>query len=228
MLCPYVVLGNKTFALVTHETQDEVIFIPLETLKITRESPGAFHKKWVQSNCPHIVAADHLLKETERREFGGEEVVNVLQSNRLRYLMPVHYTGDHEVELFSTKGRFLRSVKLQSYFPITGQPSHVKETIDMATATKKAAAGGKTTKSAAAPKASKKATVTAKAAPAAEGKTPGRKPGVGAYIRELLLEGKLDTAAILAKVATKFPESKAGPSDVSWNKGKLKRDGLLA
>lgn len=225
MLCPYVVLGNKTFALVVRETQDEVVFIPLETLEVTRESPGAFHKKWVQSNCPHIVAADHLLKETERRKFGGEAVVAMLQSNRLRYLMPVHYVGDHEVELFSKQGRFLRSVKLRPYFPITGQPSYVKETIHMATATKKAATGGKT-KSEAVTK-SKKNAVTAKPA-AAEGKTPGRKPGVGAYIRELLLEGKLDTTAILAKVATKFPESKAGPSDVSWNKGKLKRDGLLA
>lgn len=227
MLCPYVVLGNKTFALVTRETPDEVVFIPLETLRVTRESPGPFHKKWVTCNCPHIVAADHLLKETERREFGGEDTVAVLQSNRLRYLMPEHYTGDHEVELFSTQGRFLRSVKLRPYFPITGQPSYVKETINMATATKKAATGGKTKEKTAAPEKTTKKAVAVKAAPA-EAKTSGRKPGVGAYIRELLLEGKLDTAGILAKVASKFPESKAGPSDVSWNKGKLKRDGQLA
>jgi hypothetical protein len=48
--------------------------------------------------------------------------------------------------------------------------------------------------------------------------------GSGAYIRRLLKAGYVDTQAILAAVHSQFEGSKAGPSDVSWNKGKLKKD----
>jgi hypothetical protein len=41
----------------------------------------------------------------------------------------------------------------------------------------------------------------------------------------MLVEGKLDTAGILAVVHKEFPDSKAGPSDVSWNKAKLRAQG---
>jgi hypothetical protein len=51
-----------------------------------------------------------------------------------------------------------------------------------------------------------------------------RAPGSGALIRELLLKGK-DTDQILAEVHKKFPESKAGPADVSWNRGRLRKEG---
>jgi hypothetical protein len=48
--------------------------------------------------------------------------------------------------------------------------------------------------------------------------------GSGAYIRRLLKAGFVDTAAILKAVHAQFEGSKAKASDVSWNKGKLKKD----
>jgi hypothetical protein len=64
-----------------------------------------------------------------------------------------------------------------------------------------------------------------KAAPAkAKTERTPRAPGSGALIRELILKGK-DTDAILAEVHKKFPDSKAGPADVSWNRGRLRREG---
>lgn len=48
--------------------------------------------------------------------------------------------------------------------------------------------------------------------------------GVGAFIRGMLAEGR-GTEAILAAVRSKFPDSKAGPSDVAWNKRKMRLDG---
>lgn len=51
-----------------------------------------------------------------------------------------------------------------------------------------------------------------------------RKPGSGALIRECVLKG-WDNEKILAAVAKQFPDSKAGPSDISWNKGKLRKEG---
>jgi hypothetical protein len=50
--------------------------------------------------------------------------------------------------------------------------------------------------------------------------------GSGAYIRRLLVAGHLDTDAILEAVHAQFPGSKAKASDVAWNKGKLKKDGV--
>lgn len=50
------------------------------------------------------------------------------------------------------------------------------------------------------------------------------RPGSGAYIREQLLAGKA-TDAIIKEVHEKFPGSKAGPSDIAWNRGKLRKDG---
>jgi site-specific DNA-cytosine methylase len=54
-----------------------------------------------------------------------------------------------------------------------------------------------------------------------------RKPGSGARIREMLLAGRL-TPDILAVIHSEFPGSKAGPSDVSWNKQKLRNDARAA
>lgn len=48
------------------------------------------------------------------------------------------------------------------------------------------------------------------------------KPGSGARIRELLEEGK-STGEILEIIHEEFPESTAGPSDVSWNRRKLRQ-----
>jgi site-specific DNA-cytosine methylase len=47
--------------------------------------------------------------------------------------------------------------------------------------------------------------------------------GSGARIRELLLRGFM-TPKILELIHVEFPGSKAGPSDVSWNKQKLRKD----
>ncbi len=66
---------------------------------------------------------------------------------------------------------------------------------------------------------SKKRTTNAKTV-----KTNGN-GGSGAYIRELIMGGKHDTARIVEMVHKKFPESRAKAGDVSWNRGKLKRDG---
>ena len=56
---------------------------------------------------------------------------------------------------------------------------------------------------------------------------PPRDPGEGsgAYIRRLLLLGAAPDA-ILERVHAQFPGSKATASDVAYNKGKLKKDGL--
>lgn len=50
------------------------------------------------------------------------------------------------------------------------------------------------------------------------------KPGSGVRIRELLMKGK-DADEILSIIHKEFPGSKATKSDVSWNKGRLKREG---
>lgn len=52
------------------------------------------------------------------------------------------------------------------------------------------------------------------------------RPGSGVRIRELLKQG-VDPDAIVATIHKEFPGSKATKSDVSWNKGKLKRAGEL-
>jgi len=54
----------------------------------------------------------------------------------------------------------------------------------------------------------------------------GRKPGSGAFIRELILEGKYDDETIVKMTHKQFPDSKCSVKDVGWNKGKLKRDGI--
>jgi hypothetical protein len=68
-----------------------------------------------------------------------------------------------------------------------------------------------------------------RAQPAAAGGSNGAAhapyKGSGYRIRQMLVEGKLDTAGILAVVHKEFPDSKAGPSDVSWNKAKLRAQG---
>lgn len=53
------------------------------------------------------------------------------------------------------------------------------------------------------------------------------RPGVGsgAFIRWLLMTGQFTTEEILKMVHDNYPGSKAGPSDVSWNRGKLRKAG---
>lgn len=65
----------------------------------------------------------------------------------------------------------------------------------------------------------------ASSGPRAPGST---RRGSGERTRELILEGKLDTAGILAVIHKEFPGSKAGPSDVSWNRAKLRKLGKVA
>lgn len=48
------------------------------------------------------------------------------------------------------------------------------------------------------------------------------KPGSGARMRDLISEG-LSTGEILETIHEEFPQSKAGPSDVSWNRRKLRQ-----
>ena len=54
--------------------------------------------------------------------------------------------------------------------------------------------------------------------------TAAPRRGSGYRIRELLCEGR-PTEAILATIRAEFPESKAGPSDVAWNRAKLRQQG---
>lgn len=53
-----------------------------------------------------------------------------------------------------------------------------------------------------------------------------KKPGSGARIREMLLKG-MESEEILKVIHKEFPDSTAKSSDVSWNRGKLRKDGLL-
>jgi hypothetical protein len=62
--------------------------------------------------------------------------------------------------------------------------------------------------------------------PAAGAKVAGpKKPGSGMRIRELLMK-RVGTDEILKIIHKEFPGSKAKSSDVAWNKGKLKADGV--
>lgn len=84
---------------------------------------------------------------------------------------------------------------------------------------------------------SKAALEKAKAAPGPKAAAPAakkakaekgpKKVGSGERIRQLLLEGK-DADAILVIIHKEFEGSKAAKSDVSWNKGWLKRNGQAA
>jgi hypothetical protein len=53
-----------------------------------------------------------------------------------------------------------------------------------------------------------------------------RKPGSGTFIRTLLAEGRLSDDAILSRVHQEFPGSKATKADISWNKRKLRLEGI--
>ena len=52
--------------------------------------------------------------------------------------------------------------------------------------------------------------------------SPGE--GSGAYMRRLMRSGYDDTTAILAAVHANFKGSKAGPSDVAWNRAKIRKE----
>lgn len=64
----------------------------------------------------------------------------------------------------------------------------------------------------------------ARAGGSGEPRTP--KAGIGARIRGMILEG-VSTEAILTTIHKEFPASRATAADVSWNRGRLRRDGLL-
>lgn len=55
---------------------------------------------------------------------------------------------------------------------------------------------------------------------------PAAGQGSGAYIKSLLLGGAHTTEQILALVHQHFPKSKASKSDVVWNRGRLKKEGV--
>lgn len=48
----------------------------------------------------------------------------------------------------------------------------------------------------------------------------------GEFIRAKLVQGKLDTNGIVAEVKKRYKGSKVAPSDVYWNRGRLKREGI--
>jgi len=49
--------------------------------------------------------------------------------------------------------------------------------------------------------------------------------GTGAYIRRLLSAGT-DGDTVLAAVRANFPNSRATMADISWNRGRLKKDAI--
>lgn len=48
----------------------------------------------------------------------------------------------------------------------------------------------------------------------------------GALIRARLVEGKMSAAEIVAEVHKRFKDSSAKASDVYWNRGRLKKEGV--
>lgn len=72
------------------------------------------------------------------------------------------------------------------------------------------------TKKAKAPKVNKAAKVKKEKDPSK------RKPGSGAFIRNLIKTTKLDNQAILDRVKKTFSDSKATTKDVSWNRSQMK------
>ena len=72
---------------------------------------------------------------------------------------------------------------------------------------------------------------TPKSPPPTSSGNPGGVPfmpeageGSGAYMRRLMRSGHDDSAVILAAVHANFPGSKAGPSDVAWNRVKVRKE----
>jgi len=57
------------------------------------------------------------------------------------------------------------------------------------------------------------------------GNAPPKDTTCGCYIRSLVMVGTLTTAEILAKVKKHYPDSTSRPSDVSWNRAKLRAAG---
>lgn len=51
--------------------------------------------------------------------------------------------------------------------------------------------------------------------------------GSGAYMRRMMVDGFTDPDTLLAAVLAQYPGSKATKSDVSYNKNKLKQDGVV-
>jgi hypothetical protein len=222
-----------------NEADDTVLYVPIDTLKGVVETTKKFFKEYHTTDFPVKRAAGHYCAETTRRPF-DMATFRELRKLTTNHLMPEHVTlGELKrmvVTIFSKDGKRIRSVTPLDYFPTTERP---KESEDMATAAKKPAAKKPAAKPVAKAAAAKKVAekvVTASAKKAEKlqakpnkedsGETRGRKPGAGALIRELILAGK-ESDAILEAVKKQFPDSKAGPADVSWNRSKLKKDGLL-
>lgn len=60
----------------------------------------------------------------------------------------------------------------------------------------------------------------------AAGPSAAHGQGIGAFMRERILAGD-DTETVLRKTRETFPSTKATASDVSWNRGRLRREGAL-
>lgn len=55
---------------------------------------------------------------------------------------------------------------------------------------------------------------------------PGSHPGIGAYIKGLLIDGK-STEEILWAVTRQFPQAQTTKSSISWYRSKLRTSGKL-
>ena len=188
-------------------------YIKFPSFQSTINSPLVGHEMVIYTNRAHFISNARLdeyheeLKALPAAPDGTDESWPVVRKGAL---------FDHLLSLAWTPAEAARNF---------GQ----KDTTIMAKTSTKTAAktAAKTTTKAAAKTAAKVGRGTKKDAVANgsdEKKKPGRGPGSGEYIRELILAGD-STEQILTKVKARFPDSKAGPSDVSWNRGKLRKDG---
>lgn len=57
-------------------------------------------------------------------------------------------------------------------------------------------------------------------------KTKGSHPGIGAYIKGMLIDGK-STEEILLAIAKQFPQAQTTKSSVAWYRSKLRTSGKL-
>lgn len=227
---------NKHSCIVVKATERKVFYIPMtsEGMDLVNDSFDKFTKRYSPSDYSVGRAAAHYLASTE--------VISMTLSAR-RQLESLTSPLDIEPKAvraaaiaFVNTEREKKGLPRLDHEEAPSPERSIKEN-QMATAAKKSAAPTKEVKKTATTTKAVPAAAKTKAAPAKEvkkaaapaaasGETRGRKPGVGAFIRELLLKNK-ETSEILMEVASKFPGSKASASDVSWNRSKLKKDGLL-
>ena len=73
----------------------------------------------------------------------------------------------------------------------------------------------------------KKKSVAVEKKPANVANAKKTRTGVGAFIKEKLLAGKMSADDIATEIQDRFPESKAGKKEIAWYRSKLTRDGSL-